>query len=133
MAVAVAIDTNRYRDFAEGLPEAVDVLRSTPRVVLPFIVVAELRAGFAVGSRGSENERVFEQFLRRPRVEVLQPTMGTARHYANLYRQLRRAGTPIPTNDLWIAALVVQHNLVLYTRDGHFDALPQLPLLRPLR
>ena len=70
---------------------------------------------------------MFEEFLHRPRIEVVFPTMETTRHYANLFRQLRAAGTPIPVNDLWIAALVVQHDLVLYSRDAHFDALPQLP------
>lgn len=131
MALDIAIDTNRYRDFMEGVTEVVSVFRSSPRILVPFIAVAELRAGFAVGSRGVQNERVFEQFLHRPRVEVLLPTADTTRHYANLYRQLRHAGTPIPTNDLWIAALVVEHDILLYSRDSHFEALPQLPRLRP--
>jgi tRNA(fMet)-specific endonuclease VapC len=127
VAVAIAVDTNRYRDFVEGLADAVSVFRTAPRIVLPFVVVAELRAGFAVGSRGRENQRVFEEFLHRPRIEVSFPTMETTRHYASLFRQLRAAGTPIPVHDLWIAALVVQHDLVLYSRDAHFDLLPQLP------
>jgi tRNA(fMet)-specific endonuclease VapC len=130
MAVDIAIDTNRYRDFTEGVSGAVSVFRSSTRILVPFVVVAELRAGFAVGSRGIENERIFEQFLHRPRVEVLLPTTDTTRHYAHLYRQLRSAGTPIPTNDLWIAALVVEHDILLFSRDAHFDALPQLPRLR---
>jgi len=62
---------------------------------------------------GRENERVFEQFLQRERVEVLMPTMETTRSYAQLFRQLREAGTPIPTNDIWIAAITIQHNLYL--------------------
>lgn len=132
MAVDIAIDTNRYRDFVDGVPETVSVFRTSPKILIPFVVVAELRAGFAVGSRGVENERVFEQFLHRPRVEVLLATIDTTRHYANLYRQLRFAGTPIPTNDLWIAALVVEHNVMLCSRDDHFDALPQLPRVRPV-
>ena len=127
MAVAIAVDTNRYRDFVEGLADVVSVFRTAPRIVLPFVVVAELRAGFAVGLRGRENQRVFEEFLHRRRVEVSLPTMETTRHYATLFRQLREACTPIPVNDLWIAALVVQHDLVLYSRDAHFDLLPQLP------
>ena len=93
------------------------------------MVVGELRAGFALGSRGLENQHVFEQFLHRQRVEVPTPSKETTRHYTHLYRQLRLAGTPIPTNDLWIEALVSQHELTLYTRDAHFDALPQLPRL----
>lgn len=132
MAVDIAIDTNRYRDFVDGISEAVSVFRTSPKIWIPLVVVAELRAGFAVGSRGVENERVFEQFLHRPRVEVLLPTIDTTRHYANLYRQLRLAGTPIPTNDLWIAVLGVEHEVMLYSRDAHFDALPQLPRVRPV-
>jgi len=131
VAVEIAIDTNRYRDFVDGVPEAVAVFRTSPRICIPFVVVGELRAAFAVGKRGAENERVFEQFLHRPRVEVLFPNMVTTRHYAHLYRQLRAAGTPIPTNDLWIAACVVQHGLTLFSRDAHFQALPQIPSIEP--
>ncbi|TVQ23784.1 MAG: type II toxin-antitoxin system VapC family toxin [Spirochaetaceae bacterium] len=126
MEIGVVIDTNRYRDFVDGIPEAVAVFRSAGRICVPFVVVAELRAGFAAGTRSSENERRFEQFLHRPRVEILYSDLATTRHYAQLYRQLRTAGTPIPTNDMWIASLVVQHELPLYSRDAHFDALPQL-------
>ncbi len=53
----------------------------------------------------------------------------TTHHYAFIYRHLRKQGTPIPTNDMWIAALVLQHSLVLFARDAHFDALPQLALV----
>lgn len=80
MAVDIAIDTNRYRDFVDGVPEVVAVFRMSPRIFVPFVVVGELRAGFAVGSRGMENERVFEQFLHRSRVQVLLPTIETTRH-----------------------------------------------------
>jgi len=129
MAIEIAIDTNGYRDFVDGNARITAVFRTALRIYVPLIVVGELRAGFAVGSRGSENERVFTQFLHRDRVEVLIPTIETTRHYANLYRQLRTAGTPIPTNDLWIAALVIQHDLTLCTRDHHFELLPQIPVV----
>lgn len=129
MAIDIAIDTNRYRDFVDAVPEAVQVFRKASRICVPFIVIAELRVGFAVGSRGRENERTFEQFLQRERVEVLMPSMETTRGYAQLFRQLREARTPIPANDLWIAALTIQHDLYLYTRDSHFDVLPQIPRL----
>ncbi|MFP4303003.1 MAG: type II toxin-antitoxin system VapC family toxin [Spirochaetaceae bacterium] len=127
MGIEIAIDSNRYRDFVDGVPEAVSMVRSTPRIHVPLIVVAELRAGFAAGTRAAENERVFEQFLRRSRVHVLIPSLETTRHYATLFRELRAAGTPIPTNDVWIAALVIQHELPLFSRDSHFDRIPQLP------
>jgi tRNA(fMet)-specific endonuclease VapC len=124
--VRLALDTNRYRDLCDGLPEVVERIAHAESVYVPFVVVAELRAGFFVGSRGQENERVLRRFLGKPGVDVLFPTEVTTRAYADLYRQLRAQGTPIPTNDLWIAALVVEHDLLLYTRDEHFRHLPQL-------
>jgi predicted nucleic acid-binding protein len=62
-----------------------------------------------------------------PRVRVLWADDATTHHFANLFRQLRAQGTPIPTNDLWIAALCVQQELTLASRDAHFDSLPQIP------
>jgi predicted nucleic acid-binding protein len=59
-------------------------------------------------------------------VEVIYADDQTTHHYASVYRQLRRQGTPIPTNDMWLAALVLQHSLALHARDRHFDRLPQL-------
>jgi tRNA(fMet)-specific endonuclease VapC len=104
-------------------------VESADSVYLPFAVLGEIRAGFALGRRGSENERTLRKFLAKPGVDVLYPDDGTTRHYAAVYRQLRQQGTPIPTNDIWIAALVLQHDLTLCARDRHFDYLPQLVLL----
>jgi predicted nucleic acid-binding protein len=55
------------------------------------------------------------------------PSRQTAEHYAKLFAQLKRAGTPVPDNDLWIAALVLERDLTLLTRDRHFEKIPQLP------
>ncbi len=123
----IAIDTNRYRDFCEGDPGCLDLVQRSERVCLPFITLGELRAGFLAGSRIGPNERVLDRFLSSPRVEVLFPTAATTRQYAQLFLQLRTQGTPIPTNDLWIAALVLEHDVHLFSRDSHFDRLPQLP------
>lgn len=125
----VAIDTNRYVDFARGDPDVVDVLRRLEQIHVPFVVLAELRAGFLCGTRIERNEANLTRFLASPRVDVLQPTEETTHHYARLFRQLRTQGTPIPTNDLWTAALTVQHGLHLFARDRHFDHLPQIPRL----
>jgi len=125
----VALDTNRYRDLCENEQAVVSVLEQAQDVYLPFVVVGELRAGFAVGTRGRKNERVLRGFLNKPGVAVLYASEATTRAYASLYRQLRAQGTPIPTNDLWIAAVVVEHDLALLSRDEHFRHLPQLTLL----
>jgi tRNA(fMet)-specific endonuclease VapC len=126
VAVRLAIDTNRYRDLCDGKSDVVERLETAEAVFVPFVVLAELRAGFAVGKRGRANERILHQFLAQPGVTVLHSTDATTRSYAALYRQLRTQGTPMPANDLWIAALVLEHDLALYTRDAHFEALPQL-------
>lgn len=123
----LALDTNRYVDFARGLPDAVDRLRRADAIFLPFVVLGELRAGFLSGTRGGENEANLTRFLGAPGVSVLHADDATTHHYARLFRQLRVQGTPIPTNDLWIGALVVQHGLHLFARDAHFDHLPQIP------
>ncbi len=122
----IALDTNRYTDLCRGEAEVVQLVERAETVFLPFVVLAELHAGFGLGLLGRENEAVLQRFLMKPGVEVLWPTEGTTRIYADLFRQLRLQGTPIPTHDLWIAALVQEHRLVLVTRDEHFSRLPQL-------
>ncbi|MDA0990605.1 MAG: type II toxin-antitoxin system VapC family toxin [Verrucomicrobia bacterium] len=122
----LAIDTNRYRDFCEGLEDTVAIFQRADRIGIPFSVLAELRAGFACGTVARRNEGVLNTFLNRPRVTCLFADEQTTFHYARIYRQLREQGTPIPTNDIWIASLVQQHNLLLYSRDRHFEHLPQL-------
>jgi tRNA(fMet)-specific endonuclease VapC len=124
--VRLALDTNRYVDLCKGVEATVRLVATAEAVFLPFVVVAELRAGFAVGKRAVENERVLRRFLLKEGVAVLYPDDQTTHHYAAAFRQLRVQGTPIPTNDVWIAALVLQHNLTLHARDRHFDHLPQL-------
>lgn len=127
MALKIAVDVNRYSDFFRGVAEAVNVISSADHVLLPFVVVAELRAGFLRGSRQLENNRELSQFLQKDRVSILYADEGTIQTYATLQSNLRQAGTPIPANDLWIAALVLQHGLVLFSRDKHFDHVRQLP------
>lgn len=125
----LALDTNRYRDLSKGVSDVLQVLERAEAILIPFVVVAELRAGFSVGTKGRANESVLQAFLTKHGVHVLYASDTTTRFCASLYRQLRQQGTPIPTNDLWIAALVVEHNLSLYSRDEHFRYLPQLNIL----
>jgi tRNA(fMet)-specific endonuclease VapC len=123
----VALDTNRYRDFVAGDTAAEKFLESCEQIFLPFIVLAELRAGFLSGERAAENEVVLGKFLSRKGISVIFADEATVRHFAELQHQLRNRGTPIPVHDIWIAALTIQHHLTLYTRDRHFDRIPQLP------
>jgi len=128
--VKLLVDTNRYRDFCDGIIGVVEWFRGAEQILLPFVVVAELRSGFACGTSSLKNEAVFQKFLMRSRVDVLYPDDETTFHYSRLFRQLKVQGTPIPTHDIWIAALTLQYDVMLCTRDKHFDVLPQLPVLR---
>ncbi len=125
----LAIDSNRYTDLCRGLPEVVEIVESAEEIHVPLIVLAEQRAGFANGSARQKNERVLTRFMNNPGVFVLAPDEQTTFFYADVYAYLRKKGRPIPTNDLWIAALTIQHNFVLFDRDSDFDALPQLARL----
>jgi tRNA(fMet)-specific endonuclease VapC len=127
VAVKLALDTNRYTDLCRGNAEVVHTVEMADEVWLPFIVLGELRAGFAVGSQGPRNEAILRRFLLKPGVDVLYADEQTTHHYANVYRQLQKQGTPVPTNNMWIAALVLQHSLTLYDHDAHFDKLSQVP------
>jgi len=120
------LDTNRYTDFVRGDPKAVESVQAASKVFIPFIVLGELRAGFLAGTRARENQAMLTRVLQRPAVSTLYADNETTHHYAAIYLQLRRQGTAVPTNDLWIAALAVQHELVLFSRDLHFQHVAQL-------
>ena len=122
----VLIDTNRYRDFCEGEERAVDVIQRARSITVPFVVLAELRAGFLCGTLGRQNEQTLTRFLNGERVRTLFPNEDTTHHFARVFAQLRLQGTPIPINDIWISALSIQHDLLLFSRDKHVDVLPQI-------
>ena len=77
----VALDTNAYSDFMRGVAERVEIIRTVQALVLPFIVLGELRAGFAAGNRESTNAANLQRFLASPRVSVLLPDEQTTHHY----------------------------------------------------
>jgi tRNA(fMet)-specific endonuclease VapC len=127
MALRIAIDANRYSDVCGGLPAATAPVQRAELIVMPFVVLGELRAGFRGGRQREHNERILNRFLHSPRVEILFADEATTDLYADLVLMLRSAGKPIPTNDVWIASLCIQHDLTLLTRDQHFEAIPHLP------
>lgn len=121
----VLLDTNAFADFHRS-GKWREVIRGADEVILPLIVVGELRFGFLNGSRPDKNEVELLRFLSKPSASVLFPDLETTREYATIHHQLKLQGTPIPQNDIWIAALALQHRVWLCTSDSHFDHLPQL-------
>ncbi len=127
-AVRVAVDTSYVVDLLRGNHGNALRLAACERVYLSLFVLAELRAGCLASRHGAGNEQLLRRFQMQPNVELLLPDSGTADHFAQLWLQLQKAGTPIPTHDVWIAALALQHQLVLLTGDAHFARIPQLVL-----
>lgn len=122
----ILVDTNRYTDFAKGDQDTVRGFTEADHIYLPFVALAELRAGFACGKIARQNEATLVKFLNNKRVSVLYADARTTQVYAEIFAQLREQGTPIPTNDIWIAALAIQYALPLCSRDQHFEHLSQL-------
>lgn len=116
----ILIDTNAYTTFKQGEAEAIEILRIPDFIGISTVVLGELLAGFAVGSKESLNRNELKMFLASPRVYVLPVDTATTAFYAQVYKQLRDKGRPIPTNDLWIAATAFQHGCALFTYDKHF-------------
>jgi len=124
--VRVAVDTTRLTDLLRGDAGLAEHLGACDEVWIPLVVLGEMKAGFQGGTQRHRNEILLNQFLAKATVSVLLPGRETAEHYAKIFVQLKRAGTPVPDNDLWIAALVLEHDLTLITRDRHFERIPQL-------
>lgn len=123
----LVLDTNAYSEFQKGkTPKLRKYLAVAEEIILPFIVAAELMAGFSKGTKPKENNQKLDRFLSSGRVVVLYGDEETIKWYAKLWADLAAAGTPIPTNDVWIAALCLQHGLTLTSSDKHFKHVPLL-------
>jgi tRNA(fMet)-specific endonuclease VapC len=114
------IDTNIYSKGMSGNDYAANLLRVSEEILLSPIVVGELLFGFKQGSREKENLEIFRKFQLSPRVTIIDITIETSEFYSLIVRDLRKKGTPIPTNDIWIAASVMEYGAHLATMDKHF-------------
>ncbi len=125
----ICVDTSAYSNLKRAVPSAVEAIARARSVAVPAIVLGELRAGFGIGTQASKNERELRSFLSDPVVSVQDVDDDAAAAYADVYGDLRRAGTPIPTNDLWIAALAARDGLTVVTFDRHFDLVRRVGVL----
>jgi tRNA(fMet)-specific endonuclease VapC len=120
----VILDTNALSAVADNQSVAVRRFRDAASIELPAIVLGEYRFGIAQSRRRKEYEKWLEELVAATR--VLTVDEQTSGHYAQVRSELKKAGKPIPSNDLWIAALTRQHRLPLMSQDMHFDAVPGL-------
>jgi tRNA(fMet)-specific endonuclease VapC len=122
----IFLDTSAYSAFKRGHQQICHRIREASLIQLNPVVLGELHAGFLKGTRLAENRAELAQFLASPRAAVVPMEEETAERYAVIYEALRQAGSPIPTNDIWIAASAMQYGSVLLTTDPHFRAVAQI-------
>ncbi|MBI3794317.1 MAG: type II toxin-antitoxin system VapC family toxin [Nitrospinae bacterium] len=120
------LDTSAYSEFIRGNEDAKKRIQEADGIFLSPVALGELLAGFVSGKNEKANRAILEQFLSSPRVRVLNIDGETSERYANIVRHLRESGTPIPTNDVWIASSAMQHGLKVLTSDAHFQKVPQI-------
>lgn len=124
----ILIDTNAYAAFKRNDPAAVSILKSVEYIGVNIVVLGELLSGFTGGSKEEKNKKELEQFLDSPRVDIVQMDEETSEFYAEIYRDLKKKGSPIPSNDMWVAASAMRHGLALLTFDDHFENIDGLIL-----
>jgi hypothetical protein len=114
------LDTSAYSHFKRGSPEIVDLIDTAEWIGVPSVVLGELWAGFLLGRRARENENELHEFLANPAVEEVSVDARVARLYAEIVVSLREIGTPLPVNDIWIAACAAAAGASVLTYDDHF-------------
>ncbi|MCX5846314.1 MAG: type II toxin-antitoxin system VapC family toxin [Deltaproteobacteria bacterium] len=128
----LVLDTNIYTDYAEGLPDVVEILAMHgTQIFIPSIVLGELHYGFMKGRNRQLNEAKLNQFITHLKVKIIDVDDEVARKYATIMVSLSKKGTKIPINDVWIAACCMNAGGTLFTRDRHFDAIDQLDKIVP--
>ena len=125
-APRLTLDTSAYSHLRTGHEVVLDLASAADSIFVPATVLGELYGAFELGSRGQENLVALTEFLSEPFVTVVSSTPGVARHYGRIYAALRRAGTPIPANDMWIAAATLETGSCLLTFDADFASVQGL-------
>ena len=130
--MVICLDANAYSNLEKKKnPELSKCVDEAEKVLVPLIALGELYAGFECGTKRAENYASLQRFCDLAGVEISIPNIATAERYAFLVKQLRKQGTPIPTNDIWIAATALETGARLVTYDSHFDHVPGLIILNP--
>jgi len=122
----ILLDTSAYVGFKRKIEEVVDIIASAESILFSPIVMGELMFGFRNGNRFKENMVDLNNFLEHEVVEFIQIGKTTSDRYSRIVLHLKRQGTPIPSNDIWIAAQAMEHGAELITLDRHFENITGL-------
>ena len=121
------LDTNVLIKFLRGNEKIAKVVSTYEQILVPTIVIGEYKAGVAVETAvGHQQLSALEMFLDSSAVKIVEVTEDVANAYARIFRVLKANGTPIPQNDLWIAACAITKGAVVYSLDTHISNVPLL-------
>ena len=120
------LDTNAYNRYIAGESSVLDAIRQSDLVYMSIFVLGELLYGFKRGTKERENRLLLRKFLGGDKSRILEGTEATSEHYGSLKAHLKKNGTPIPLNDIWIAAQALETGSMLVTFDSHFEHVPGL-------
>lgn len=120
------LDTSAYSRYRRGGGRVVELLDRAEWIGVPVVTLGELRTGFLLGGQSERNEAELLDFLSNPVVEALEFDAEVSRHYAEIVVDLRRSGTPVPTNDVWIAAAAARVGATVLTFDNHFERIKRV-------
>jgi len=124
----IVIDTNVYSGILKGTIDHQTIFEQYDTIIIPTIVIGELRAGFALGNKARQNEEDLQKILKNNNVQILTVEVTTTTFYATIFKELRKKGKPIPTNDIWIAAICLEHDATMATVDKHFSYVSSLKM-----
>lgn len=127
----IIIDTNIYSNAMRGVNSAVSILQRYEQIAMSPVVIGELFSGFKKGKLEAKNKLQLKEFLLRERVIMFSITNETSEFYALILNQLREQGTPIPTNDIWIAASAMENGAAIASEDKHFSKIKGIILVQP--
>lgn len=128
MSGKISLDTNIVIRLFKNDPLVTKKLAASSNIFLPTPVIAELLFAAKNSSRPKENLKIHNEFIDS--CSVLDITRKTAEYYSTIRFSLKQKGNPIPENDLWIAAICIEHNISLFTADAHFDCIDDLKVLK---
>jgi len=128
----ILLDTNAYTSVLAGSDQMLNIIAKAHTVFMSVIVIGELHAGFRGGSLHNQNVVLLQKFLHKSSVEIINVTTETADIFGMVKDNLKKAGTPLPINDIWIAAHIMETGSELITYDSHFDKIPGLRMCKPI-
>jgi len=127
----IFIDTNIYSNAMKGEEASIKIFRQYEILLISPVVIGELLAGFRRGKLEDKNRQQLKNFLSRDRVKAVTISMETSEFYSFILNELKTQGTPIPINDIWIAASVMEHGAGIATNDSHFEKIKGLMIIKP--